>query len=108
MADNNKLELVVDVDVNKANASIKSVNTGLSSMAQAAAKAARGASPRIDGFTARLGAPDRAPTRLPSLPHWLRILTQVRHDFRDDFGLTVRGPRRIHCALHVTVDCGGT
>ena len=28
----NKLELVVEVDVNKANASIKSVNTGLSSM----------------------------------------------------------------------------
>ena len=34
MADNNKLELVVDVDVNKANASIKSINTGLSSMEQ--------------------------------------------------------------------------
>ena len=31
MADNNKLELVVEVDVNKANASIKSINTGLSS-----------------------------------------------------------------------------
>jgi hypothetical protein len=44
MADNNKLELVVDVDVNKANASIKSINTGLSSMEQAASKAARGAS----------------------------------------------------------------
>jgi len=28
MADNNKLELVVDVDVNKANTSIKSINTG--------------------------------------------------------------------------------
>ena len=38
MADNNKLELVVEVDVNKANASIKSVNTGLSGMEQAAAK----------------------------------------------------------------------
>src|ERR1017187_7842347 len=36
MADNNKLELVVEVDVNKANASIKSINTGLSSMEQAA------------------------------------------------------------------------
>jgi hypothetical protein len=34
-------ELVVEVDVNKANASIKSVNTGLSSMEQAAGKAAR-------------------------------------------------------------------
>jgi hypothetical protein len=49
--DNNKLELVVEVDVNKANASIKSINTGLSSMEQAAAKAARGASAGIDGLT---------------------------------------------------------
>ena len=49
MADN-KLELVVEVDVNKANASIKSVNTGLSSMEQAAGKAARGASAGIDGI----------------------------------------------------------
>jgi hypothetical protein len=47
----NKLELVVEVDVNKANASIKSVNTGLSSMEQAASKAARGASAGIDGLT---------------------------------------------------------
>ena len=51
MADNNKLELVVEVDVNRANASIKSVNTGLSSMEQAAGKAARGASAGIDGLT---------------------------------------------------------
>ena len=54
MADNinNKLELVVEVDVNKANASIKSVNAGLSSMEQAASKAAHGASAGIDGTTA--------------------------------------------------------
>jgi hypothetical protein len=51
MADNNKLELVVEVDVNKANASIKSINTGLSSMEQAAGKAARGTSAGIDGLT---------------------------------------------------------
>src|ERR1039458_8430141 len=51
MADSNKLELVVEVDVNKANASIKSINTGLSSMEQAAGKAARGASAGIDGLT---------------------------------------------------------
>lgn len=51
MADNNKLELIVEVDVNKANASIKSINTGLSSMEQAAGKAARGASAGIDGLT---------------------------------------------------------
>ena len=44
MADKNKLELVVEVDVNEANASIKSVNTGLSSMRQAASKDAHGAS----------------------------------------------------------------
>jgi hypothetical protein len=54
VADNNKLELVVEVDVNKANASIKSVNTGLSSMEQAASKAARGASAGIDGMTASM------------------------------------------------------
>ena len=54
MADNNKLELVVEVDVNTANASIKSVNTGLSNMEQAAAKAARGPSAGIDGMTASM------------------------------------------------------
>ena len=53
MADN-KLELVVEVDVNKANASIKSVNTGLSSMEQAAGRATRGASAGIDGMTASM------------------------------------------------------
>jgi hypothetical protein len=52
MADNNKLELVVEVDGNRANASIKSINTGLSSMERAAGKAARGASAGIDGLTA--------------------------------------------------------
>jgi hypothetical protein len=51
MADNSKLELVVEVDVNKANASIKSINTGLSSMEQAATQATRGASEGIDGIT---------------------------------------------------------
>jgi len=44
MPADNKLELVVEVDVNKANASIKSINTGLSSTEQAAGKAARIAS----------------------------------------------------------------
>ena len=51
MADNNKLELVVEVDVNKANASIKSINSGRSSMEDAARKAGSGASHGIDGFT---------------------------------------------------------
>lgn len=54
MPDNSKLELVVEVDVNKANASIKSVNTGLSSMEQAVTQAARGASQGIDGMTASM------------------------------------------------------
>ena len=51
MPADSKLELVVEVDVNKANASIKSINTGLSSMEQAASKAAQGASAGIDGMT---------------------------------------------------------
>lgn len=53
MADN-KLELVVEVDVNKANASIKTVNSGLSSIERTAAKAAHGASSSIDGMTAAM------------------------------------------------------
>lgn len=53
MADN-KLELVVEVDVNKANASIKTVNSSLSSIEQSAAKAAHGASSSIDGMTAAM------------------------------------------------------
>jgi len=53
MADN-KLELVVEVDANRANASIKSVNAGLSSMEAAAAKSARGAAQGIDGMTAAM------------------------------------------------------
>jgi len=48
MADN-KLELVVQVDVDKANASIKRVNADLSSMEQTAAKTARGAAIRTRG-----------------------------------------------------------
>ena len=51
MASGNKLELVVEVDVNKANASIASIGTGLSSMEQAAGKAARGAPAGIDSLT---------------------------------------------------------
>ena len=55
LADNsNKLELVVEVDVNKANASIKTINTGLSSMEQAASNAARGAAAGMDQMTASM------------------------------------------------------
>ncbi|HOJ23176.1 MAG TPA: hypothetical protein PLY56_16745, partial [Armatimonadota bacterium] len=53
MADS-KLELVVTVDADKANASIKSVNAGLSSIEATAINAARGASRGIDGMTAAM------------------------------------------------------
>ena len=53
MADN-KLELVVEVDANRANASIKRVNASLSSMEAAAAKSARGAAQGIDSMTAAM------------------------------------------------------
>lgn len=43
MAADSKLELVIAVDADKANASIKSVNTGLSSLETTAVSAARGA-----------------------------------------------------------------
>ena len=52
MPADNKLELVVEVDADKANASIKSVSTGLSSVGQAAVHATKGASAGIDGMTA--------------------------------------------------------
>jgi hypothetical protein len=47
MADNDRLELVVEVDVNKADASIKSVNTGPFSMEQAAPEAGPTSSARL-------------------------------------------------------------
>jgi len=53
MADN-RLELVVEVDTNRANASIKSVNASLSSMEAAAVKTARGAAQGVDGMTAAM------------------------------------------------------
>jgi len=53
MADN-RLELVVEVDTNRANASIKSVNASLSSMEASAVKTARGAAQSIDGMTAAM------------------------------------------------------
>ena len=76
MASDNKLELVVEVDVNKANASIKSINTGLSSMEQAAGKAAHGASAGIDGLTVSMVKGSAAGNLLadsikPGFPFWL-------------------------------------
>ncbi|MGB9611494.1 MAG: hypothetical protein ACPL7M_11030, partial [Bryobacteraceae bacterium] len=54
MPADNRLELVVTVDADKANASIKSVHAGLSSLETTAVSAARGASRGIDGMTAAM------------------------------------------------------
>jgi hypothetical protein len=54
MPTDNRLELVVEVDTNRANASIKSVNASLSSMEASAVKTARGAAQGIDGMTASM------------------------------------------------------
>ena len=51
MAADNKLELVVQVDVDRANASIKSVNAGLSGMEQTAAKGSKLASAQTTRVT---------------------------------------------------------
>src|SRR5512138_1343803 len=53
MADN-KLELIIEVDPARANAGIKSVNAGLSSMEQAAVKGGAAASAGMDQFTASM------------------------------------------------------
>src|SRR3954469_20253376 len=50
----NKLELVIQVDADKANASIKTVNTTLSGLESTAVSAAKGASQGIDGMTASI------------------------------------------------------
>src|ERR1039458_5195226 len=54
MANNNQIELVVTVEVDKANQSIKSVNANLSGIEAAATKSARAASQGIDGMTASM------------------------------------------------------
>ena len=54
MASNNQIELVVTVEVDKANRSIKSVNANLSGIEAAATKSARAASQGIDGMTAAM------------------------------------------------------
>ena len=61
MPADNKLELVVEVDVAKGNASINSRNPGLSSTEQAASKAGRGASTGIDSITVSMAKEDSAP-----------------------------------------------
>ena len=54
MANNNQIELVVTVEVDKANQSIKSVNANLNSIETAATKSARAAATGIDGMTASM------------------------------------------------------
>ena len=54
MANNNQIELVVTVEVDKANQSIKSVNANLSGIEAAATKSALAASHGIDGMTASM------------------------------------------------------
>jgi hypothetical protein len=54
MANSNQVELVVTVEVDKANQSIKSVNANLSGIEAAATKSARAASQGIDGMTASM------------------------------------------------------
>ena len=54
MANSNQIELVVTVEVDKANQSIKSVNANLSGIEAAATKSARAASGGIDGMTASM------------------------------------------------------
>jgi len=54
MASNNQIELVVTVEVDKANKSIKSVNANLSGIEDAATRSARAASHGIDGMTASM------------------------------------------------------
>ena len=51
MAADNKLEVVIQVDAAGANASIKSVNIGLSNLEKTAMSSAKGASKGIDGMT---------------------------------------------------------
>src|ERR1700690_46514 len=51
MANNNRLELVIEVDVNRGNASIKTMNSTLSSLEQTATRVGRGASSGIDAIT---------------------------------------------------------
>ena len=51
MANNNRLELVIEVDVNRGNASIKTMNSSLSSLEQTATRVGRGASSGIDAIT---------------------------------------------------------
>ncbi len=79
MASDNKLELVVEVDVDRANASIKTINRSLSSIERAAGSAAQGASRGIDGIAVSVAKGAAAATLLTGafqrLAGWVREYT---------------------------------
>ena len=106
MANNNQIELVVTVEVDKANQSIKSVNANLSSIETAATKSARAAASRHrrhDGFDGQ-GRHGRQPARGrdqerasrgprngPSVRRWRRRTTQ---SWRQSHAHSRQGARR--------------
>ncbi len=64
MASDNTLQLVIQVEADKANNSIKSVNASLSSLESTAVSASRGASQGVDGLTASVAKGAAAGTLL--------------------------------------------
>jgi len=54
VANDNKLELVIEVQADEANASIKGVNQGLAGIERIAVSVAKNASSGIDGMTASM------------------------------------------------------
>jgi len=93
MADS-KLELVVTVDADKANASIKSINRGLSSIEATAASSTRSASRGIDGMTASMTkavvAGQAIYAALLSAARALRSLALGAIETQDQLGKTVQ------------------
>ncbi len=84
----NKLELVIEVDVDMANASIRGINKGLSSFEQAARNAARGASQGIDGFTVSVAKGAAAGAVLASA--FEKVIGRIRES----------GIETVECAAH--------
>ncbi|MBI4905701.1 MAG: hypothetical protein HY820_18860 [Acidobacteria bacterium] len=79
MASSSQVELVVTVEVDKANQSIKSVNANLSSIESTAAKSARGAAAGIDGMTAAMvkgaTAGNLLADAIKTALHWVKEFT---------------------------------
>jgi len=93
MADN-KLELVVEVDASRANASIKGVNSSLSSLEATAVKSAGGASQGIDGMTMSMTkgvlAGQALYGALMSLARAARSMTLGAIEMQDSLGKTAQ------------------